>query len=199
MSIRLLGFILVSAGIILTLILWGYDRFINPQMSINPTSYERERFPSVKGSNLAGEEFVLPEEIEAEYAIFMIAFQQYHQIDVNTWIPVVRELSQGNEKLAYYELPTISRLNPAARSFIDGGMRSGIPDPEARATTITLYLDKASFRKVLNIPNEEAIVILLVDREGEIYWRSTGPTSPTSIEDLRATISGLMEERTDSP
>jgi hypothetical protein len=195
MSIKLIGFIIVSAGIMLTLILWGYDRFINPQISIDPTSYEAERFPTVKGSNLAGKEFVLPDEIEAQYAIFMIAFQQYHQIDVNTWIPVVRDLSQDNDRLAYYELPTITRLNPAARSFIDSGMRGGIPDPIARATTITLYLDKSSFREVLNISNDEAIVILLVDREGEIYWRAEGPATQPVIDDLEATIADLMGEK----
>ena len=66
----------------------------------------------------------------------------------------------------YYELPTISKLNPIARWFINRGMRGGIPDPEARARTITLYLDKTEFKKALKLPDESQIYALLVDRMG---------------------------------
>lgn len=66
----------------------------------------------------------------------------------------------------YYELPTIDRLNPIARWFIDSGIRRGIPDREARARTITLYLDKLAFRKALNLPDERPVYAVLIDRPG---------------------------------
>jgi hypothetical protein len=192
MSIKMVALILLGAGIIIALILWGYDRFVNPQMTIKPSAFERPRFPTVKGSNLAGQDFILPEEIEAKYAVLMIAFKQYQQFDVNTWIPVVRELSEVYDELAYYELPTIDRLNPAARSFIDGGMRGGIPDPVARAATITLYLNKPDFREVLDIENEDSIVVLLIDRTGEIYWREEGLATQAAIESLQTAIKSIF-------
>jgi len=192
MSIKIVALALLGAGIIIALLLWGYDRFVNPQMTIEPSSFGSPRFPIVKGSNLAGKDFILPEEIEAKYAVFMIAFKQYQQMDVNTWIPIARELSETYDELAYYELPTIDRFNPAARSFIDGGMRGGIPDPVARATTITLYLNKSDFREVLDIKDEDSIVVLLVDRTGEIYWREEGPATQGASESLQAAIQSLF-------
>jgi hypothetical protein len=192
MYIKMVALIILGAGLIITLFLWGYDRFVNPQMTIDPDAFEGVLFPRVKGSNLAGEAFILPEDIEAEFALFMIAFKQKQQIDVNTWISVARELAQVYDEFSYYELPTIDRLNPAARTFIDGGMRGGIPDPVARATTITLYLDKPAFREVLDIADEESIVVLLVDRKGEVFWRAEGPSTQEAIDGLKATLAELF-------
>jgi len=175
---------IVIAAVLIALSLWGYDRFVNPQARIDPEALEGVRFPAVRGSSLSGRSYTLPQDIEGEIALVMIAFQQVHQFDVNTWLPVARDLSQQYEALAYYELPTIDRLNPAARTFIDGGMRAGIPDPVARATTITLYLDKPAFRQALEIPDVgvsgrgKAIVNLLDLQPGETM------TSVVAVKDF---------------
>jgi hypothetical protein len=157
---------------------------------IEPSAYSGVRFPEVRGSNLSGDEYILPGDIEAEYALVMIAFQQYQQVEINTWLPLARDLAERYPDLVYYEFPTITRLNPAARAFIDGGMRAGIPDPAARSITITLYLDKAAFREVLEIPGEDDIVVMLINREGEIFWRTEGP----AIEGSLATVEAAVEE-----
>jgi hypothetical protein len=122
----------------------------------------------------------------------MIAFQQVQQFDVNTWLPVAQQLAETYDDLVYYELPTIDRLNPAARAFIDGGMRAGIPDPVARATTITLYLDKPAFRQVLEIPDEESIVVMIINREGEVFWRTDGRATQLAVEELDTTLAELL-------
>lgn len=184
--------ILIAVAVI-ALGLWGYDRFVDPQARIHPEALEGVRFPAVRGSSLSGRSYTLPQDIEGEVALVMIAFQQVHQFDVNTWLPVARDLSQQYEALAYYELPSIDRLNPAARLFIDGGMRAGIPDPVARATTITLYLDKPSFRQALAILDEESIVVMLINRQGEVLWRATGPATPVAVEELGAAAASLFD------
>jgi hypothetical protein len=190
MKMSIIITLLVIVGVI-ALGFWVYDRFVNPQVSIDTANYQGTRFPKVRGSNLAGQEFILPTDIKAEFAVVMIAFQQYQQVEINTWIPVARELSDQADNLVYYEFPTIDRLNPAARAFIDGGMRAGIPDPIARATTITLYLDKSSFREVLEIPDEEDIVVMLINRQGDIFWRTEGPATPEGIQGLETAVQSL--------
>lgn len=190
MKMSIIITLLVIVGVI-ALGFWVYDRFVNPQVSIDTANYQGTRFPKVRGSNLAGQEFILPTDIKAEFAVVMIAFQQYQQVEINTWIPVARELSDQADNLVYYEFPTIDRLNPAARAFIDGGMRAGIPDPIARATTITLYLDKSSFREVLEIPDEEDVVVMLINRQGDIFWRTEGPATPEGIQGLETAVQSL--------
>ena len=60
------------------------------------------------------------------------------------------------------------------QTFINEGMRAGIPDPATRRRTITLYIDKKAFKGVAGLTDEEHIYLLLTDRIGNILWRSRG-------------------------
>ena len=84
-------------------------------------------------------------------------------------------LTEAHPGLEWYELPTLSALPAFLQFFIDSGMRGGITGPDARARTITLYLDKAKFRAALGLGDEDAIYVLLVDREGNVLWAASGP------------------------
>ena len=147
-------------------------------------------FPSVTGSNLQREKRNLPEDLEGELNLVLIAFQQWHQTQVNTWIPFARQLEETHSGVRYYELPTIQRLNVLARTFVNEGMRAGIPDPVARERTITLYLDKNAFREALQLPNEDDIYVLLLDRQGRVVWRAEGAFTSEKGESLAAAVRG---------
>jgi len=58
--------------------------------------------------------------------------------------PFLNTLSKGQAALRVYELPTLGRRYRLMRSFIDGGMRRGIPDAPVRSATITLYIDEGA-------------------------------------------------------
>jgi len=113
-----------------------------------------------------------------------VPFQQYQQQIVNTWIPAAQELEASFPGFIYYELPTIYEMPILSRTFINEGMRAGIPDQTARERTITLYLDKAGFKSALDIPNEDDIHLFLVDQNGEILWRNTGSYSQEKVDNL---------------
>jgi hypothetical protein len=183
----MIGLILLIGGafglLLVSLALWAYESLTGKQFVIIPDR-AGVRFPTVIGSNLSGNEYVLPGDIEGEVALMMIAFQQFQQAEVDTWVPLARRLAERHPNFAYYELPTIRRLIAPARAFIDGGMRAGIPDQTARNTTVTLYLDKDAFREALQIPDEETITIMLVDAEGNILWRARGPASAETEREL---------------
>jgi hypothetical protein len=132
------------------------------------------RFPSVEGSNLEGEHFQLPSGFEASLNVVLVAFKREQQSDIDEWMPFLNTLRKGQPTLRVYELPTLGRRYRLMRSFIDGGMRRGIPDAAVRSATITLYIDKAPFRESLRLPDEDRIYVLLVDREGRVFWRASG-------------------------
>jgi hypothetical protein len=148
------------------------------------------RFPVVTSANLSRQGFTLPADFEGDVNVLLIAFQRWHQRAVDTWIPFVRQLEQAHDDVRYYELPVIQRMNVLGRTFINEGMRAGIPDPVARARTITLYVDKPAFRHTLELPHEEDIYVLLVDREGQVLWRAEGAFTPEMGESLAAALRG---------
>lgn len=151
------------------------------RLSINrPESH----FPTVSGYNLERKEFVFPRDFGGDLNLVIVPFKQYQQSTVNTWIPTAQEIEAAFPGFIYYELPTIYEMPILSRTFINEGMRAGIPDETARQRTITLYLDKEKFKSALNIPDEDTIYLFLVNREGEILWKTTGPHSSEKAEDL---------------
>jgi hypothetical protein len=177
----LLRFVFIAAVFLLGL---GFlSRFLPGKSRLLVTRKE-PHFPVVSGYNLDRQEFEFPRDFAARYNLVIVAFQQYHQNVVNTWIPFVQEIETFHPSFVYYELPTIQALPALSRSFINEGMRAGIPDQTARERTVTLYLDKGAFKTALDIPNEKDIHLVLVNRDGDILWRATGAYSDDKANDL---------------
>jgi len=151
-------------------------------------------FPVVNGSNLRREKLTLPKDFEGKYNLLFVAFQQWQQNEVNSWIPLAESLEKQFPGLYYYELPTIRSLNTLSRFFINEGMRAGIPNPKSRERTITLYLDKDEFRAALGMTDEDHIYALLFDDQGEELWRASGPYS----QDKQAGLLEVLKRTTSS-
>ena len=131
-------------------------------------------FPAVEGRNLSDRAFALPGAFEGCVNLVFVAFKRHQQDDVDTWLPAAARLAGERATLRYYELPTLARGMRLMRSFIDGGMRSGIPDKAQRDRTITLYIDKDSFRRSLRLASEDTVYALVVDRAGRVLARAEG-------------------------
>ena len=145
-------------------------------------------FPEISSTNLARETFDLPGGFEGELNLCLIAFHRWHQALINSWIPLAEHLEETYPGFVYYELPVIRRLNPLFRSFIDQGMRGGIPEATARHKTITLYTDKAALREALEIADDEMIHLRLVDPSGDVHWVGSGPVTKEAGEALERVV-----------
>ena len=145
-------------------------------------------FPVVNGSNLRREKITLPQDFEGQFNLTFIAFQQWQQEEVNSWIPLAENLEEQFPGLVYYELPTIRSLGTFSRFFINEGMRAGIPSQKSRERTITLYLDKDEFRSTLSMEDENHIYILLLNKQGEEFWRERGSYNLEKQTELLAVL-----------
>lgn len=182
-----------AAGVVLLgLVIWWGSRVMVGRSRLAPTRDE-PHFPQVSGYNLMREEFIFPEDFQGSYNLVIIPFQQRQQADVNTWIPAAQELERIFPDLVYYELPTIYQLPALSRTFINEGMRAGIPDPTSRERTVTFYLDKSVFKQALGIDTEEEIQLFLVDRQGTILWREEGLFSPEKQQSLLEALEQLQQ------
>ena len=59
---------------------------------------------------------------------------------------------------------------------------------EARRRTLTVYTDVRRVTYVLAIDATDTVTVLLVDTDGRLRWRTTGPASEHSGSELRAAI-----------
>jgi len=147
-------------------------------------------FPAVRASNLEKRELSLPGDFEGDRNLLLVAFEREQQKNVDTWLHEMKRFEELDPGFRYYELPTIERMNAFMRWFIDSGMRRGIPDRKARERTITLYLDKKPFCEALNISDQKKIYAFLVDRTGNVLWRSEGDFDEKKAASLKAALEG---------
>lgn len=146
------------------------------------------KFPHVKATSLTNKSYQLPFDLEGELSVVIVAFQQWQQDWVDTWIPSLQRLAFEHKALRVYEMPTMSRFNALYRFMIDNGMRAGIPDKAVRAATLCAYIDIPPFARDLQLPGYDSIYLFLLDRSGEILWRGQGPYDQAQLAELTATV-----------
>jgi hypothetical protein len=145
-------------------------------------------FPAIRASNLNGRPFDLPADLEGERNLVIVAFQREQHALVESWLPTIANVLARYADLRFYELPTIRRGDPHFRAWLDGAMRSGVADRQARDHTITLYLDKAAFREALGLPHEDTIYLLVLGCGGQVLWRGEGEHTAQRANELEQVL-----------
>lgn len=156
------------------------------------------RFPTVTGRSLLGVELALPREFPADRTLAVVAFQRWHQARVDRWIaraaaegvPPTPRGHTGAMPVAVVELPVLATAWRPVRRFIDGGMTSGIRDPDVLARTITIYTDVGRFQRSLAIPGGDEVHALVVTRDGTILARGAGDPRDREWQDVVAALRG---------
>lgn len=151
------------------------------------------QLPVVNGSNLNRQKLVFPKDFVGDVNLVFIAFQQWHQDLINEWVPLAEQMEKTIPGFHYYEFPVVYQMGWMGRTFLNEGMRAGIPNPATRARTITLYLEKSDFREALEIPDESTIWAYLFDKEGRVLWRISGKFSQESGLALETAVSQLLQ------
>ena len=103
------------------------------------------QFPVHTFSNLAKQKKKIPQQLDGDYKLMIVAFQRNHQQLVDTWFAagdsLERSYNKPGKQFKYYEIPTIYKMGFLGRSFLNMGMRSGVKAQSARERTFTIYID----------------------------------------------------------
>lgn len=129
-------------------------------------------FPAVSGKNLEKNNVNIPLDlIQAEgagkYTLLLIGYKQDSQFDIDRWLI---GLDMTQTQVSVYEIPAIQGMFPRMFStFIDNGMRAGIPKPLWKGV-ITLYKDGDKVQRFTGneAPNNARVVLL--NQSGKIVW-----------------------------
>jgi hypothetical protein len=149
---------------------------------------EAVKFPALAVRDLEGTEHVIPDDLPGGPHVIVLAFQQWHQSLVQAWKPDLERLADDHPGTEVWEVPSISSGYRLFRSGIDGGMRAGIPDPETRRHTLTVYTDLRALAKDLDIATLDTVQLFLVDCSGAILWRASGEPDAETVRSLDAAV-----------
>lgn len=142
-------------------------------------------FPTVQGTNVAGESYIIPFELEGEFNLLLLGFEPSHQYLLNTWVSALDSLESKYPRFRYYELATLPNYDEHERELIEASMQQAVLEPRMREIIISVFVDKVRFAELLQLPNELTIYVLLVDHSGNVIWRSQGRMTTEKISALR--------------
>jgi hypothetical protein len=139
---------------------------------------QQATFPPITSWSLDKEKITLPGEFQGQIDLLLLSFREEQQNDINSWMSTAQALQHLNFQFRYYQLPVAEKENFIFRWWETSSMRSDQTDPEALHWIVPLWVDRKKFFQSLDIPNDKQVVVLLVDRQGKVLWRATGPMTP---------------------
>lgn len=148
---------------------------LSPLRAQQPT---QATFPSITAYRLDKQKVTLPGGLEGQINLLLLSFREEQQNDINSWLPAAQALQHLNFQADYYQVPVAEKENFVFRWWEAASMRSDQTDPEALHRIIPVWVDRRKFFEDLAIPNDKQVVVLLLDRQGRILWRSSGPLTP---------------------
>ena len=143
-------------------------------------------FPTVTGYNLNKDKVIFPSGMQGQTDLLLISFAPEQQSDIDSWLPAAQALQHSNFQFRWYEIPISNKENFIFRWWETSSLRSDQTDPETWPWIVPLFVDRHKFRQDLGIPNPKQVVALLVNRQGQILWRSSGPMTPDKRASLMA-------------
>jgi hypothetical protein len=158
------------------------------------------RFAPLRTRSLDGTDRHLPEELPGLRTLVLLAYRQRQQQDVDAWIALAVALGatptpRGAVEpvpVAVVEVPFLSAAWRPARRLIDGGMATGIADPDVLARTLTAYGRPGAHRRACGTrpSGGRAVQALVVLRDGTVTWSASGPPSAPHHRGLAVALAG---------
>jgi hypothetical protein len=144
------------------------------------------RMPSLKAANLNERVVTLPADLPGEKTLVLMAFLREQQPDVNTWIEGMKLL---DSKLPWVEVPVVGAGGRLWQGLVNAGMRSGIREETMRERVITLFTDRLTLLRTMNLPGEGKVVLALVmNRSGDVLAQVQGQHSEDKAKLLLAAM-----------
>lgn len=153
-----------------------------------PPNVNQSTFPQVRGNSLKQEAIVLPDHYRGKQALILVGYTQKAQFDIDRWI---LGALQAGVRAEIVEVPTIAGMMPQmVQSFIDNGMRSGIPQGDW-GSVVGVYEDAPKIIAALGNDRPQSAYVVLLDREGRIVWTTNTGYSASQILELKAKVEEL--------
>lgn len=166
--------------------------FVRGSMTTPPP--EPGEFPAIQATSLNNAKLHLPHDFAGQFNLVIISFAREQQKEVDTWIPVARQIQSTHSSFNYYELSAMSRENLLYRWWFDAALRSDTQDKDLRSRVLTAYVSKHMFQKSLQIAQEKQVTVVLIDRAGRVYWRANGACTEQKTAALLSALATSIQQ-----
>lgn len=130
-----------------------------------------KEIPKLQGESLNKKSFQIPSDFKSKLNLLLIGYKQKSQFDIDRWLIGI---DMRNINIPTYEIPAIKGFVPNLfKSFINDGMRSGIPN-ELWSDIITIYDDGEILQRFTGNSNPNNARVILLFKNKVIYFHDKG-------------------------
>ena len=147
-------------------------------------------FPSLTGEAVDGTPFVAPADFARVRTVAMTAFALESRAQVESWGPYIDALVRGRPDVRARLFAVLGTGAKIMRGVILGGLRTALAAPELRASTIVVFTDVDAFCRALGVTDRKNLCVFLVDGDGRIVWRGSGPYTDAAGAALTEALGG---------
>jgi len=137
---------------------------------------DAERFPAVSGEALDGTPFVAPRDLAVARTVAFVGFAVEQRSEIESWVPYVDTLVRSRPDVRARLFVALG-MPKLMRGAVLGAMRAAVSAPELRASTVPLFVDVAAFARAAGIHDRTHVTVMVVEPDGRITWRGSGPYS----------------------
>lgn len=148
---------------------------------------EGHEFPAIETVTLSGRSFIAPDPSRGREMLLFIAFKRDVQEQVDAWGREIDPILEEFHNVEAFELPMLAGRWKFLSGVIDGGMRSGIPEGQ-HDYVATFYGDIKTFKRSLEIRDEDVCYVVLIDTDGIIRFAAQGPPNRSLITELETVL-----------
>jgi hypothetical protein len=145
--------------------------------------------PTVSFDNLSKNRVTLPADLHSDRNLLLLYFELTQQADVDNWNGIIDRWRASDPALISYTSLVSSQKNFLSRWWQNASMRNA-SDSGRWPTTLPLYVNKHTFEHKLDIPSEKQVVLLLLDRKGQVLSRVIGPPRDSSRTAMENALRG---------
>ena len=145
--------------------------------------------PQLSGENLAGTPVVLPEEAKGKIAFLAITFSEKAGKSAQPWRERFAKDHRSQPNVTDYSAAMLGGAPSIFRGMIKRAIKKGVP-PQSQNRFLIVTSDNETWKKQLNVTDDDLPYLLLIDATGRVIWKDQGVFDETKYQALKTKLAG---------
>ncbi|MFW5944203.1 MAG: hypothetical protein ACOCTU_02990 [Bacteroidota bacterium] len=141
----------------------------------------------MEAETLSGKKLIFPKATKGKHTFILVAFKRQTQGELDSWLDPFIEEFGSRDSVTFYEIPMISKNWKWMSTWIDSGMRAGVPEFK-HDHVATYYGSLTKYFDHFHVDDIGNVYVFFLDKEGNMIFNTSGPADEQKFGELRRTV-----------
>ncbi|WP_341908850.1 hypothetical protein [Polaromonas sp. YR568] len=147
------------------------------------------RMPAFMTQTLMQQPVAVPGGLPADRTLAVITFERSQRPAADSWVEGLG--LRHNPSIAWVRMPVIADPgSETGRQAFEARLRQHYVADAERARLVPVFTDRAHFVRAAGLGGTEKAHVVVVNRDGEVLARASGPFDADKAQNLRETLQG---------